>query len=77
MGVAKISFGEEEQPEDLPKTLHLSHLKLSFADHPSVFPYSLNARDQASHPYITTGTIILLYILIFIFVNSRREDKRF
>jgi hypothetical protein len=35
----------------------------------------LNVRDQVSHPCKTTGKIILLYILIFICLDSRREDK--
>jgi hypothetical protein len=38
---------------------------------------SLNVRDQVSHPYRTTGKITVLYILILIFLDSRREDKRF
>jgi phosphate starvation-inducible membrane PsiE len=38
---------------------------------------SLNVRDQVSHPYRTTGKIVVLYILTFMFLDSRREDKRF
>jgi hypothetical protein len=33
--------------------------------------YSLNVSDQVSHPYTTWGKIIRLYILIFIFLDSR------
>jgi hypothetical protein len=37
---------------------------------------SLNVRDQVSHPYKTTGRIMVLYILFFKFLESRREDRR-
>jgi hypothetical protein len=33
--------------------------------------------DQVSHPYKTTGKIIVLCILIFIFLDNKLEDKRF
>jgi len=38
---------------------------------------SLNVSDQVSHPYRTTGNIIMIYILIFKFLDSKLEDKRF
>jgi hypothetical protein len=38
---------------------------------------SLTVRDQVSQLYRTTGKIIFLYILIVIFLDSRREDRRF
>ena len=36
-----------------------------------------NVSVQASHPYKTTGKIIVLCILIFKFLDSNLEDKRF
>jgi hypothetical protein len=37
---------------------------------------SLNARDQVSHPYKTTGKIVFFFVWNFIFY-IRRRDKRF
>jgi hypothetical protein len=35
---------------------------------------SLNVNYQVSHPYKTTGKIMVLYILIFMFLNNKLED---
>jgi hypothetical protein len=37
---------------------------------------SLSVTDQVSHPYKSTGRIMVLYILTFTFLDSRRDDKR-
>jgi hypothetical protein len=36
---------------------------------------SLNVSNQVSHPYKTKGKFILLYILIFIFLDSKLKTK--
>jgi hypothetical protein len=38
---------------------------------------SLNVRDKVSLPYRTTVKIVVLYILIFMFLDSRWENKIF
>jgi hypothetical protein len=45
-------------------------------------PYSqidslLKDRNEVSHSYITTGKIIVYYIFIFTFLDSRRTDEMF
>jgi hypothetical protein len=37
---------------------------------------SLSVRDQVSHPYKTTGEVIVLYLLIIKLLEKRREDRR-
>jgi len=37
---------------------------------------SQNVRDQVQHPRKTTGKILDLYILIFVFLDGELEDKR-
>jgi hypothetical protein len=35
---------------------------------------SLNIRDHVSHPYTTQDIIVVVCILMFTFIDSRRED---
>jgi phosphate starvation-inducible membrane PsiE len=38
---------------------------------------SLNATDQVSHPYKTTGRImVFLYFNLYEFLDSKRQDKK-
>ena len=39
--------------------------------------FFLNVNDQVSHPYKTTDKIIVLYIILFIFLDMKLEDKIF
>jgi hypothetical protein len=54
-------------------SLHLSLVQIFSSVPCSQTPY---VRDQVSHPYRTTGKISISYIPIFMFFNSRREDKK-
>ena len=60
----------------LPFSLTEYFLKHPVLEHPQ-HTFSLNVRDQVSHPYNTTGKIIVLYILAFFFLGSRQEHKSF
>jgi len=53
-------------PNILPSTLILNTLSLRS---------SLSVSDQVAHPYKTTGKSIALCIFIFIFLDSKLEDK--
>jgi hypothetical protein len=52
----------------------LSFLSLTFK-YPSQHPHScssLRLRDQVYHPYTTTGTIIVVYVFIYMYLDRRR-----
>jgi hypothetical protein len=44
--------------------------------HRSMFLY-VNAREQVSRPYKTKGKIIVLYVIILMFFDRKRENKTF
>jgi len=53
-------------PNILPNTLLSNTLSLR---------YSLSVNDQFSHPHKTADKIIVPYILIFMFLNSKLEHE--
>ena len=62
----------------LPRTCETQIAPLSsrFANNHSL-QSSLAVRDQVSHSYKTTDRAIIRSILIFVFLGSTKEDKRF
>jgi hypothetical protein len=57
----------------LPSKYSLQHPVLK---HPQSCS-SRNVRDKFSHPYKTASKIIVLYIFIFMFLDTRQQDRRF
>jgi hypothetical protein len=55
-------------PNILPSTPFKKTLNLSS---------SFSVRDHVSQPYKTTGKIVVFNVLMFTFLDSGREDKRF
>jgi hypothetical protein len=64
------------QPSVTSSLFGLNILNILFSNTLSLFS-SVNVRDNGSHPYRTAAKIIVFYILMFMFLYSRREDKRF
>jgi hypothetical protein len=61
-----------------PSSCHFLSLRLTYSPQHPVFNLcsSLNVRNHVSHPQ-KSCKIVVLYILIFKFLESRREDKGF
>jgi hypothetical protein len=69
-----IIFGEKYMLWSSPSPHPSSVLSALFLSTISLRSF-LNFRDQVSYPYKTRGKIIVLYIWIFTFLDSRREDE--
>ena len=86
--ITRIIFGVEYKPlcSSLCSCLHSSVTSSLWGQHTLLSTLfsntlslrsSLNVSDHVSHPYTTTDKIIFLCILIFIYLHSKLEDKRF
>jgi hypothetical protein len=65
-----------------PASHHFIPLRSKYSPEHPVLSNTLNlysspsVRDQVSHPHKTTGKIMVLYILVCMFLERRREDER-
>ena len=80
--ITRTILGEEDRSlsSSLCSFLHSPPLTLSLLC-PNILNtlslhFCFNVNDQVSHPYITTGKSIFLYILICIFFNSKLKYKK-
>jgi hypothetical protein len=83
--ITVITFGEEYKVivQMFPQLPTISyavgpdiHLSALVSDSLSLCS-SRDVKDQVSHPYKSKGKITVVCVLTFMFVDSRREDKRF
>jgi hypothetical protein len=62
-----------------PTSRHFISLRSKYFQHPVLSTLSLcsslNVRDQVSHPYRTTGRIIILCIVIFMFWAAEKKTE--
>ena len=86
--ITRIIFGEERKSSSSCFCSFIHNPVTSFLLGPNIFLstlfsntlnlcFSLNVTDQVSHPYKTKDNIIVLYILIFILLDSKLDDKIF
>jgi hypothetical protein len=64
-----------------PISHHFNSLRTKYSPkHPALtfsLYFSLNVRNKVSRAYKTIGKSMVLYILTFMFLDSRQEDERF